>query len=64
MLNALEFTGERRPNDGYQEATYLPLAEGSDFLHTRRLAVLQLDAGTHLLAQPLIFHSYHLGNQR
>lgn len=42
---------------------HLALAVSSYLLCAGGLAFLQPDASTHLLPQPLIFHSHHLGNR-
>lgn len=41
-------------------SSYLAFAESSYLFCTGTLTLLQLDASTNLLAQPLIFHSNHL----
>lgn len=43
--------------------SHLAFAVSSYLLCTGGVAFLQHDAGTHLLPQPLIFHSNHLGNK-
>ena len=45
-------------------SAHLAFAEGSYLLWTGGLTLLQPDAGTHLLAQPLILHSNHLGDEQ
>lgn len=43
--------------------SYLAFAECSYLFCAGGLAIFQSDAGTHLLAQPVILHSNHLGKQ-
>lgn len=43
--------------------SHLAFAERSNLLCTGGVALLQLDAGTHLLTQPLVFHSNHLDRE-
>lgn len=47
----------------FEAISHLAFTEGFYLLRTRGLAVLQLDAGAHLLPHPLVFHTNHLQNK-
>lgn len=47
----------------FEAISHLAFTEGFYLLRTRRLAVLQSDAGAHLLPHPLVFHTNHLQNK-
>lgn len=52
------------PHPLFKAISHLAFTEGFYLLRTRGLAVLQSDAGAHLLPQPLVFHTNHLQDQR